>query len=496
MKVFLNESPPGSGKSYQAIEESVRELRKVLFITERIEQFDELAQDMLWAAARHATTPTIRRIHSSPGYRGNSVSRKIESLPEEYADFDHVIVIATHAAMLRSDFSDFSGWQIIVDEVPQFLDFEEKQTHLDAAFFLQHYNLDDLGDGWSAVTLKKKEDYDEVSAADVRADESHAHLAVFHARVIEASKEGSTRFVICNLPAWQDMANRKVKWCWASTFSLWELEPFDRVTLLGNQFRSDIGSIMSQALSVKPIEFIELPPARHPEEFMQRRVHIHYFSDGRGSSRACFESDAGQQMLREIGAYLAKNIPQDGFIWSANDTVSRDDLMSPRQAMQSSGLAASRYLLPRQAGTNAHKGVSHAAMIYAAKPPPNLVSFLRKFSVPDELWTASVERETVLQFMTRTSVRDPGNAAPVHLWVFDRQQALYLKEHFDRLDYTVASMELLDDGPAIPELAKRGPKPATRSPEEQEAFDAERRRRDAERNRRNRARKRNLKKAA
>lgn len=494
MKIYLDETPPGYGKTHRAIDDSTREPCKILFITERIEQFEELAQEMYWGAARNATAPTIRRIHSTPGDRGNSVSRKIECLPEECANLDHVIVIATHAAMLRSDFSNFAGWQIIVDEVPQFLDFEEKQTHLDAAFFERHYDLADLGDGWSAVTLT--EAGKGISAADVRADESHAHLAVFHARVIEASKEDSTRFVLCNLPAWDAMANRKVKWCWASTFSLWELAAFDRVTLLGNRFRSDIGSIMSDVLSVKPVEFIELPPARHPMEFMRRRVHIHYFSDARVSSRACFESDAGQKMLREIGVYLARHLPQDGFIWSANDSVLRDGLMSPRHAIQSSGLTASRYLLPRQAGTNAHKHISHAAMIYAAKPPPNLVGLLRKFGVPDELWTASVEREAVLQFMTRTSVRDPGNAAPVHLWVFDRQQALYLKEHFDRLDYTIASMEMVEDGPAIPVPSKRGPKPAARSPDEQAVFEAERRRRDAERNRRNRARKKKLKKAA
>jgi len=494
MKIYLDETPPGSGKSYRAIDNSARQPCKILFITERIEQFEELAQEMHQATARHSTSPTIRHIHSNPGDRGNSVSRKIECLPEDYAHLDHVIVIATHAAMLRSDFSNFAGWQIIVDEVPQFLDFEEKQTHLDAAFFQRHYKLDDLGDGWSAVTLT--EAAQEISAADVRADESHAHLAVFHARVIVASKGDSTRFVLCNLPEWDAMENRKVKWCWASTFSLWELEAFDRVTLLGNRFRSDIGSIMSDALSVKPVEFIELSPVQHPKEFMRRRVHIHYFSDVRTSSRACFESDAGQKMLGEIGVYLARRMPQDGFIWSANDSVSGDSLMSPRQAIQSSGLAASRYLLPRQAGTNAHKHISHAAMIYAAKPPPNLVSLLRKFGVPDELWTASVEREAVLQFMTRTSVRDPDNAAPVHLWVFDRQQALYLKEHFDRLDYTVASLEMVEDGPVVPMPSKRGPKPATRSPEEQAAFDAERRRRDAERNRRNRALKKKLNKAA
>lgn len=94
-----------------------------------------------------------------------------------------------------------------------------------------------------------------LSVGDVIDDQSHVHLAVFHRRVLEASRQGAHRIVLVNLPSWDKMADRKLKWCWASAFSLRELEPFDSVTLLGNRFRADVGSLISQRLSQDDIEW-------------------------------------------------------------------------------------------------------------------------------------------------------------------------------------------------------------------------------------------------
>ena len=484
MKIYLDESPPASGKTYRAIQSIAAMPCKCLFITERIDRFDELEHDIRNAASISGTNPTIVRVSSNKDDYSNTVAQKIESLPDDYRSYGHVIVLATQAAMLRSNFSGFGDWQIIMDEVPPFVDFEEKRTHLDAAFFQKYYRLEPFEDNWSVVTLTKAGE--RLTVANVRADESHKHLGVFHGRVIEASRDDPIRFVLCNLPKWEDMSESKVSWCWASTFSLWELEPFYRVVLLGNRFRKDIGNILSEIMSVQPIEWEELPPLTRKAEFLRRAVHIHYFSETRRSSRCCFDSDEGQVMLREIGAYLWRVLPSDNSIWTANKSSVRANIMTPKCAMVEGGLSDKNYLPPRQAGTNNHMSKSHAAMIYSAKPSPHLVALLKMLNVPVELWAASVEHETILQFMSRTSVRDKGNSSPVHLWVFDRDQALFLKEHFDSLDYVTTTMQLIADGPAIPIQSKRGPKAAVRTPDEQAEYVAAKRRKDAERNRRNR----------
>jgi hypothetical protein len=450
---------------------------RVVLITERKESFDELDKVIRDAARRLGTRPVIRHVHGDMENRGNSVTKEIEELPCRHADCDHIIVIATHAALLRSDFSGFAGWRIIIDEVPGFLDFEEKLTHLDAAYFARYYHLEPVSDQWCAVTLTDAGH--DLSVADVRADQSHSHLGVFHARVSEASRVGAMRHVLCNLPDWAAMTNRKVKWCWASVFSLRQLEAFERIELLGNRFRSDIGSKLTQFFDGDGVEWVALPPLGLVRHFSHRQVEINFFSE-RPAARSWFEAADGQRVLAEIGKYLLGVLPKNNSIWTTNGTSSHQ-CPPPKQLL---GLSEADYLTPKQAGTNRFQAISHAAVIYAAKPCPNLRGLLIALDIDPDMWTRSVEFEAILQFVTRTSIRDPNNATPVRLWVFDGAQALYLKEYFDGLPHVTSTVSKV----ALPldiRAKQSGGRPAiSRTPVEQAVWDAERRRKDAERKRR------------
>lgn len=480
VKVYYDDSPTGVGKTTRAITTLCRRPCKALFITERKNAFDELEGEMRRVAAHMGTRPLIRRVHSDPSNRGGSVVEEIEALPDRYAGCSHLIVIATHAALLRSDFSDFAGWRIVIDEVPAFLDFEEKRTHLDASFFERHYALEQVVGRWHAITLT--EAGHTITAADIRADQSHAHLGVFHARVIEASRPGAKRVVLSNLTDWQEMANRKVQWCWASVFSLRELAAFDRVELLGNRFRSDIGSILADWLEVEEVEWETLPPLTSARRFEHRSLTIHYFVD-RPASKSLFGTDQGKAALAAIGQHLATVLPKAHSIWTANDTAD-PGCPTPKSLL---GLPETDHLTPRQAGTNRHMRVSHAAAIYSAKPSSNLRGLLTALNLDPVFWTRSVEFETILQFVTRTSVRDPANGTPIHLWVFDREQATYVKDYFDTLPYVAATMRPVPLGLELVPAAQGGRPVILLTPEEQERRKADRRRKDAKRKRLKRA---------
>lgn len=486
MIVYYDDSSAGAGKTFRAIERIVRRSGRFLFITERVESLSELEGRIRLAAERMGTTPIVRQIHSDTENRGNSVALEIAGLPDLYKQTSHVIILATHAALLRSDFNDFVGWEIVIDEVPPFLDFEEKLTHLDAPFFSQHYELTELSPRWSAITLSQAGR--KVTAADVRADQSHSHLSIFHARVMEASADNTNRFVLCDLPHWEAMADRKVKWCWASAFSLRQLEAFDRVELLGNRFRQNIGAVITQWFDDTSVEWRELPPLSQVRQFAHRKVHIGYFSD-RPSARSYFESEAGQIALKKIGGFLAGVLPAGNSIWSANHPDGKRQ-PSPKKLL---GLPTTEYLSPRQAGTNRYQSISHAAMIYAAKPSPNLLSLLKALSIDSGIWTRSIEHETVLQFVTRTSVRDPDNGSPVHLWVYDRDQAIYLKEYFDALPYVTTHVGKAHLKLDIAPKSKGGRRCVERTPEEQEAHVAAKQEKERMRKRSERAQKKLLK---
>lgn len=480
MKVYYDDSPTGVGKTTRAITTLCRQPCKALFITERKNAFDELEGEMRRVAAHMGTRPVIRRVHSDPSNRGGSVVEEIEALPDRYAGCSHLIVIATHAALLRSDFSDFAGWRIVIDEVPAFLDFEEKRTHLDASFFERHYALEQVVGRWHAITLT--EAGHTITAADIRADQSHAHLGVFHARVIEASRPGAKRVVLSNLADWGEMADRKVQWCWASVFSLRELAAFDRVELLGNRFRSDIGSILADWLEVEEVEWEALPPLASGRRFEHRTLTIHYFVD-RPASKSLFGTDQGKATLAAIGEHLATVLSKTHSIWTANDTA-EPGAPTPKTLL---GLSQGDYLTPRQAGTNRHMGVSHAAAIYSAKPSSNLRGLLTALNLDPVIWTRSVEFETILQFVTRTSVRDPVNGTPIHLWVFDHGQATYLKNYFDTLPHVAATMSHVPLGLELAPPEKGGRPALVLTPEEQDRRRADRRQKDAARKRQKRA---------
>ena len=405
----------------------------------------------------------------------------VEGLPDNCAGYRHVIVLITHAAFLRSNFAHFAGWRIVIDEAPAFLDFEEKVTHLDADYFEQHYRLEEVSEHWHSVSPTI--DGTALTVADVRADDSHAHLSNFHARVLEAHRPDSRRHVLCNLPDWSAMQNRKVKWCWASAFSFLALAAFERVEVLGNRFRSDIGSLVTQFFDGDDVEWVQLPPIDRPRAFQARTVDIRYFSE-RSASKSFFSSPEGQSALREIGRYLREALPIESSIWTAND-ISTCAAPTPRSLLN---LEERNHLPLRQAGTNRHKESSHAAIIYAAKPAPNLQNLLNTLGIETDAWTRSTEHEAILQFVTRTSVRDPLNAQPTHLFVFDRDQADYLAAYFAELPYTDVDVSKVDVPLEVLPRNRGGRPRVSRTPEEQSVWIAERRRRDRERKRSVRAR--------
>ena len=460
IKVYYDESPAGAGKTERAINNIVKSSCRTIFVTERKESFPEIDERIRKSASIMGTSPFIAHIHGDMECLGRSVSKAVAEVPDRYAGIDHVIVIITHAALLTSDFSGFAGWQIVIDEVPAFLDFEEKTTHLDSAYFSRYYHLEHVSDDWCMVTATTSGVA--LSVADVRADDSHSHLDVFHARVLDASRPNSGRYVLCNLPDWAAMEERKVKWCWASTFSLRELAAFERIELLGNRFRSDIGSMLTRFFDGDEVEWEPLPPLPNLRQSVKRSVLIHYFSDRQAAKSFC-GGDKGQSALREIGKYLATVLPTGSSIWSANDTAVHGQ-PTPKKVL---GLPADASISPKQAGTNRFSKLSDAAIIYAAKPCPNLRGLLLALKIDPAAWTRTIEHEAILQFVTRTSVRDPANATAVNLYVFDREQAEYLRAYFEDLAHVEVVVSQIPLTVAIPPKSKGGRPPTIRSPQEQ-----------------------------
>lgn len=455
--VHVDESAVGVGKTERAILRALHLPARWLFAVERLDSVDELAARMA-AHAGAGVEPRIVKIKSHPAQRGFSVRQEVEALPTRYEN-GHVIALCTHEALLMSDLADFHGWHLVIDEVPNALLTQEVQSKLDLAFFATHYALTRVNDGWSKVTLTDQGRA--ITGSDLYQDDSHRHLRLFHQRV--ARSTDSTRAVLCNLHSWDGMEHGDVKWVWWSLFSVRELEPFAAIHFLGNGFMAAVSTKMMQAWD-QDVEW-RVTSTSGSREVVPRRVSVRYFSGDRPAAKSFFVSEKGRQALAAIGNYIAARVPHDSFIWSSNEVADIPLLSS---------LPASRYLKPKQAGTGKWMHCTDAAIIYAAKPNPNIRSVLDAIGVSHADWVQTTEFETVLQFVTRTSIRDVGSAAHATVYVFDRWQAQYLMTFFTSQAHIDADIEWIDLGLTF-EQEKPGPKARVLSPEEAEQKIAARR---------------------
>ncbi len=446
--IHVDESPVGAGKTERAIRHALQFPARWLFAVERRDAVTELANRFA-ASEVSENKPKIVPIRSVESVRGYSVRQEVEALPSRYEN-GHVIAICTHEALLMSDLTGFAGWHLVVDEVPRVLVTQQVQSKVDFDFFQTHYALTHLLGAWSKVTLTDAGRA--ITGSDLFQDDSHRHLRLFHQRV--ARSTGAERSVICSLRRWEDMCEPNVVWIWWSLFSATELSPFETVQFLGNGFMNSVSTKMMQVWSPE----VDWKPTSTSGErkLVRRKVSVRYFSEHRPASKSLFESEKGVDALRAIGQHVAAQVPRDRIIWSSNE-CSKGALIHH--------LPRSAYLSPKQAGTSRWMARTHAAMFYAAKPNPNIRSVLDAIGIEHDAWIETTEYETVLQFVTRTSIRDVTSAEHATVYVFDRWQAAYIISFLSTQDHIDVDVEWVDLDLDI-ERQKPGPKIKAVAPDE------------------------------
>ncbi|MES3048098.1 hypothetical protein [Sphingomonas faeni] len=376
-------------------------------------------------------------IYNIVATKGQSVRLQVEDIPNDYNHYDHVVVIITHRAMMMSDFSAFHGWSIIIDETPVVLDRQDLQTSQSREFFERNYALETIHKSWASVTLTR--DGWGTTAADLERDDCFRMLRTFHDRVTASTflpddcdtrmvrrahkHEASRRAVIGNLLDWSDMEDGR-RWTWWSLWSPHQLDAFTSVEIMANGFDKSLTFQMLRNLNPM-IEWEEVK-LKSTRVFANRRVRIEYFADQHAASQSMFETEAGQANLKAIARYLADRDQ----IWMANERHEEHlDVMG--------GLKLS----PLQAGSNEFAKYHSAAAIYCAKPSAETRAVMTLLGVEPEVWTHSQEFEPILQFVCRTSIREPQSTETVTFAVYDKDQASYLASYFADQPYCDVEVE-------------------------------------------------------
>ncbi|MXP15821.1 hypothetical protein GRI44_13790 [Altererythrobacter confluentis] len=434
MIITVDQSPVGSGKTHNALTHAIRAGGRWLFAVERIESIAELAALTERLARSTIARPKIVPISSastaSTAKRGESVRVQIEALPEQYQAGD-VIAFCTHEAILKCDFRAFAGWHFVCDEVPSILHIAKMQTKLDRPFFESYFELEHVHAGWSLI--KPTAEGRLLNGSDLMQCDGHARLRKLHEIVVGFDAEQTGQAALCNMQNWSEMEGDRVVWVWWSQFSFAQLSPFSTVTVLASRFFDSFAYHIAESWNPE-IKWIKAP-ALPVRPFAKRKVSIRYFLKARLAAKSFFETTEGHRHLIPIAEHISKACPKNKLIWSCNETSKK---------VLATHLPKGGFYSPKQAGTSLLMSNTHAAMIYAAKPSREVRLVLKATGASTMEWIRTNEHETILQFVSRTSVRDASSSEDVMIFVYDHAQAIAVQNYFESQPHNTVDVRHVD----------------------------------------------------
>ena len=458
----------GSGKTYQALQTIIDSGGRHIYACDRKEAIRERTRTL--RELRPDETPLLRTIYSDHDFRGigPSVLTEIEALPDELAGHSDVVVFITHEALKLANWEAFAGqgWSLWIDEVPHVLDNDSHAFCRSWKLLSRAYELRPVEETrWSEVHLRDLS----LDVATLALDDALQVIRPMHRRVADPRRQ-----VFANIKEWAELAEKRKRVSWYSLWSPADLDAFSAVFMLGNGLETS-ATVQLWKAQWPEVEWLPMELAMRP--FLPRRVSITYFAERHCASRSLFGSDAGKSNLRQIARYLAQRHDYD-LIWTCNEPEKELLRGMPGQ-----------WLRPKQAGSNSYEGYAAVAPIYTSKPDDSLRVVYKQLGVDPVCHTRTAEYETILQFACRGSIRLPHDQRPFRIYVYDKAQAQYLLDYFDRdpRSYAVARLELENLGFAFDVRdSRRGRKKKVMSAAEREAAAERRRKADRERKRRKR----------
>lgn len=412
MIIYYSDARCGGGKTKWAVEVMATRQTKWLYVVDRRDVFEDRIARLTSESNRTNTRPpVIRSIRSAHGLSeddkgkaSRNVRRDIEYLPIELEHVDHAVAFITHEAMRSADLSGFTGWSIIIDEVPAIFDAESVNTPASVYHFNRCYELSHLTGEWSTV----KPVQGAVTMQEIASDEIMSGWAAFHRRA--TSKEG----VAVALQSWEQMSEGP--WQWFSIWSPLELSAFDNCYLLANSFTSTICYKLMRHFWSDEIDFrpLTIPST---DKWEHRSVTVRYFVDQHLAGTNFWKSTQGKQATKGWMEWIKSNSSNDSF-WATNKWLA------------GSAPAGMPLLVSTKiSGSNALRDRHEASVLYAAKPAPWERMLLRKFDIEPDDVVRSREYEDLIQILFRSSLRVPESTTDLVWNVYDKMQADFIADY-------------------------------------------------------------------
>lgn len=396
MTVRVFDGVPGSGKSAQFRHDIIGRGGLNIIALPTIHLIDEQE-----SAFRAKFKGVITRFDSASPGRGPMATRLLNFRRDLEAPgtSEPVAIFITHETMMMADLSDFKGWSIWIDEVPNSVTSGKLSVATSWSTFASHFELDPVAEtDWSTVRAKG-------ALPNFKAIDRDS-LARQEGAFFKQAKRPGGLFVKAH--SWEQARDNSLDW-----FSVWtpvSLESFDSVTFAGAGFFRSLGYKVATKWFADQIAF-ERVPVGGPRTGSPT-VYIRYFTQGHEGTTTFWKSSKGRKNLVAVSNYLAQHAPDLGF-WSGNDPV----VAAMEHRIR--GVVAK----PKAAGLNLYRDHTSCAFIYSSKAVQNDGVLEDEFGItPDDIRIAR-EDEDIIQFISRGALRNPSYNGDYEIYLYSKHQA-------------------------------------------------------------------------
>ena len=389
----------GAGKTTAIINKMAKEKGRYVYAAPTIRTLNQTLENLKKAA------PSFRCILINNEISTATVPEQLLSAKTEIDDLYNdvpVTIFVTHAALTLCDWSPFTAFNLIVDEItePVRIWAEDFRTHKDVlARYLQLETPDEVVSRVIPTSegnlLLTSGNYDKVQKA-VR-------------DLLELSaRKRSTLYAMSE--SWNDYRTQKH---FIHSFEPSIFQDFASVLMVGDDFeRSILYRIWSKEIHFQAAN-IQMRKRKVP---LFDRATITYFSD-RNASMTFFNSK--DDPLMQIGKKLQD---RDVEFWTTN---------ADYRGKLSRLLSSEQFVSPKAHGQNHLMNRTSVAWLCALKPAnDDAAVYELLYSISRTELVEWREHNAMYQFVMRSALRDFDSQEPVKVYVFDRAQAEYLADRF------------------------------------------------------------------
>jgi hypothetical protein len=396
-------APPGAGKTRWALDFMASRPARFVYAVDRNNVMQERSKLIDEYACAHKTKPELVLINSE---NTKDVRARVKDAPNEYK-CEHTILIISHEALKISELDYYDGWTLIIDEAINAWTFKTERTPETKNILREYFSLSlDGKSGLHELKFKGK-----LGVTNIAQDDYLDGLMSIY-------KAAKTGVCFANIGDWNDAND----WNWCSIWNFSDLKVFESVYVFASSFDQSLTYKFMEKSGVK-FKAFELNGI---SEYQYRKLCVKYFDDNNHATAKYFKSAAGQNAFGKVKTYFADVYSPDkgeiGF-WSCNrDATKYANLLK---------MSSQEPLPPMLAGSNSYLAHNTCAMIYAARPSSFEINCLKEFNITADEVIRSRETETLIQFVTRSSIRVPDDSRDVEFFVYSKRQAdevaLYFK---------------------------------------------------------------------